>query len=114
MYQNTRPNSSRTVLHGQSPIQLEVGFCHLPSTDVSEELVVFYLPTRSLRFEFKALLIVPQTLGVSYDNRCIGKAASTLWNNLPVKIGKRFAVILRLHKTLYKLCTFICFINAVT
>jgi hypothetical protein len=53
-----------------------------------EELVVPYQPTRSLRSESESLITVPKMQGVTYGNRCFGKAAATLWNNLPLTIRK--------------------------
>ena len=50
-----------------------------------EELVVPNQPTRSLRSESESLITVQ---GVTYGNRCFGKAAATLWNNLPLTIRK--------------------------
>jgi len=47
-----------------------------------EEIVVPYQPTRSLRSESGAFLVVPTTRGVTYGNRCFRKVAATLWNNL--------------------------------
>jgi len=44
--------------------------------------------TRSRRSESGAFLAVPTTRGVTYGKRCFGKAAATLWNNLPVIIRK--------------------------
>ena len=53
-----------------------------------EELVVPYQPTRSLRSESDLLITVPKMPGMSYCKRCFGKAAATLWNNLPLTIRK--------------------------
>ena len=53
-----------------------------------EELVLPYQLTRSLRSDSESLITVPKMQGVTYGNRCFGKAAVTLWNNLPLTIRK--------------------------
>jgi len=53
-----------------------------------EELVVPYPPTRSIRSESGAFLVVPTTRRMTYGNRYFRKAAVTLWSNLPVTIRK--------------------------
>lgn len=52
------------------------------------ELVTPYQPSRSLRSEAETLLCVPKSRTVTYGDRCFGKVAATLWNNLPSQTRK--------------------------
>ena len=51
-----------------------------------EELVVPYQPTRSLKSVSELLITISKMQGVTYGNRCFGKAAAILWNNFPLTI----------------------------
>jgi exonuclease III len=50
------------------------------------ELLVPYLPTRSLRSSQSLLLKIPKTKTKSYGDRAFQNAAPKLWNNLPLSI----------------------------
>lgn len=59
------------ALHGQSPTYIR-------------ELIEPYVPTRSLRSESSNRLVVPTTRTATYGEKRFDKAASTLWNSLPL------------------------------
>lgn len=46
-------------------------------------LISPYQPRRSLRSQYKNLLVVPKTRSVQYGNRSFSYAASIAWNKLP-------------------------------
>nr|XP_022297089.1 uncharacterized protein LOC111106637 isoform X5 [Crassostrea virginica] len=65
------------------------------------ELVIPYNPTRVLRSVTANLLTVPSVRTKTYGERRFDKAASTLWNNLPIQLrnAKNIECFKRLLKT---------------
>ena len=61
---------------------------HGPFPDYLKELIVPYVPARTLRSQSSDMLTVPKTRTITYGARCFDHSAATLWNELPFNLRK--------------------------